>query len=94
MLYEVITRNKVLTPYAPQFEISNEIATTMDPVDLLLIIFDDRYHKKVRFEARRKLVLMNLAGAIYQRERETDIESRFSGFLRFLNEYVWRNNFV
>lgn len=82
-------RNRVLTPYAPQFEISNEIATTMDPVDLLLIMFDDRYHKKVRFEARRKLVLMNLAGAIDQRERETDIESRFSGFLRFLNDYVW-----
>ena len=85
-------RNKVLAPYAPHFEISNEIATTMDPVDLLLTIFDDRYHKKVRFEARRKLVLMNLAGAIDQRERETDIESRFSGFLRFLNDYVWSPN--
>ncbi|MGD8619213.1 MAG: hypothetical protein PVH54_08490 [Gammaproteobacteria bacterium] len=82
-------RNKVLTAYAPHFEISNEIATTMDPVDLLLTIFDDRYHKKVRFEAKRKLVLMNLAGAIDQRERETDIESRFSGFLGFLNDYVW-----
>lgn len=82
-------RNKVLAPYAPHFEISNEIATTTDPVDLLLTMFDDRYHKKVRFEARRKLVLMNLAGAIDQRERETDIESRFSGFLRFLNDFVW-----
>jgi len=82
-------RNKVLAPYAPHFEISNEIGTTSDPVGLLLIVFDDRYHKKVRFEAKRKLVLMNLAGAIDQRERETDIESRFSGFLSFLNDYVW-----
>ena len=82
-------RNKVLAPYALHFEISNEIATTADPVDLLLTIFDDRYHRKVRFEAKRKLVLMNLAGAIDQRERETDIESRFSGFLSFLNEFVW-----
>lgn len=82
-------RNKVLAPYAPHFEISNEITTTADPVDLLLTIFDDRYHRKVRFEAKRKLVLMNLAGAIDQRERETDIESRFSGFLSFLNEFVW-----
>ena len=81
-------RNKVLSRYAPHFEISNEIGTTADPVDLLLMIFDDRYHKKIRFEAQRKLVLMNLAGAIDQRERETDIESRFSGFLRFLNDYV------
>lgn len=82
-------RNKVLAPYGPHFEISNEITTTTDPVDLLLMVFDDRYHKKVRFEAKRKLALMNLAGAIDQRERETDIESRFSGFIRFLNEYVW-----
>ena len=82
-------RNTVLSRYAPHFEISNEIGTTADPVDLLLMIFDDRYHKKIRFEAKRKLVLMNLAGAIDQRERETDIESRFSGFLRFLNDYVW-----
>jgi len=82
-------RNKVLAPYAPHFEISNEISTTADPVGLLLTVFDDRYHKKVRFEAKRKLVLMNLAGAIDQRERESDIESRFAGFLRFLNAYVW-----
>lgn len=81
--------NKVLSPYAAHIEISNEIGTTTDPVELLLIIFDDRYHQKVRFEAKRKLVLMNLAGAIDQRERETAIEVRFAGFLRFLNEYVW-----
>jgi hypothetical protein len=82
-------RNKVFAPYAAHIEISNEIGTTADPVELLLMIFDDRYHKKVRFEAKRKLVLMNLAGAIEQRERETNIESRFAGFIRFLNEYVW-----
>lgn len=82
-------RSKVLSPYASHIEISNEIGTSADPVDLLLIVFDDAYHKKVRFEAKRKLVLMNLAGAIDQRERETDIESRFAGFIRFLNEYVW-----
>lgn len=40
-----------------------EIAA-IDPVDLLLMTFDDSYHKKVRFEAKRKLALMNLAGAI------------------------------
>ena len=82
-------RNKVLAPYASHIEISNEIGTITDPVELLLIIFDDAYHQKVRFEAKRKLVLMNLAGAIDQRERETAIEARFAGFLRFLNDYVW-----
>ncbi|OGQ99275.1 MAG: hypothetical protein A2521_13670 [Deltaproteobacteria bacterium RIFOXYD12_FULL_57_12] len=82
-------KNTVLAPYAPYIEMTNEIDTTISPVKLLLIIFDDRYHKKARFEAKRKLVLMNLAGSIDQRERETDIENKFARFLEFLNAYVW-----
>jgi hypothetical protein len=82
-------RGKVLAPYTSHIEISNEIETSKNPVDLLLIVFDDRYHKKIRFEAKRKLVLMGLAGSIDQRERETDIENKFSAFLNFLNQYVW-----
>lgn len=88
---EVISylKNKVLSGYRSNIELSNEIETTHNPIDLLLIIFNSKYHKKTRFEAKRKLVLMGLAGAIDQRERETDIESKFSGFLNFLNQYVW-----
>ncbi|WML89939.1 hypothetical protein [Thiothrix lacustris] len=82
-------RNKVLAAYSSNIEISNEIETSKNPVDLLLMIFDDRYHKKIRFEAKRKLVLMGLAGSIDQRERETDIENKFSAFLSFLNQFVW-----
>ncbi len=82
-------RAKVLAPYRSHIETTNEIETTHDPVDLLLIIFDERFHRKARFEAKRKLVLMNLAGSIDQRERETDIETKFSNFLRFLNAHVW-----
>ncbi|MBU1725445.1 MAG: hypothetical protein KJ892_16500, partial [Gammaproteobacteria bacterium] len=82
-------RNKVLATYNSHIEISNEIETSKNPIDLLLIIFDDRYHKKIRFEAKRKLVLMGLAGSIDQRERETDIENKFSAFLNFLNLHVW-----
>ncbi len=82
-------RAKVLAPYRSHIETTNEIETTHDPVDLLLIIFDDRFHRKARFEAKRKMVLMNLAGSIDQRERETDIETKFSDFLRFLNAHVW-----
>jgi len=58
-------------------------------VDLLLIIFNNRYHRKARFEAKRKLVLMGLAASIDQRERETDTENKFAEFLNFLNNYVW-----
>jgi hypothetical protein len=80
---------KVLAPYSSHIETTNEIETTHDPVDLLLIIFDEHFHKKARFEAKRKLVLMNLAGSIDQRERETDIERKFSDFITFLNVHVW-----
>jgi len=81
--------NKVLSRYAPFIEITNEIDIASSPVDLLLIMFDTRYHKKARFEAKRKLILMSLAGSIDQRERETDIETKFAEFLHFLNRYVW-----
>ena len=82
-------RAKVLAPYSSHIETTNEIVTAWDPVELLLALFDDRYHKKARFEAKRKLALMGLAGSIDQRERETRIAEKFSGFLNFLNAYVW-----
>jgi len=82
-------KNKLFAPYASHVAITNEVEIINDPVDLLLMCFDDRYHKKARFEAQRKLSLMNLAGSIDQRERETDIEGKFAQFLTFLNNYVW-----
>lgn len=82
-------KTKILAPYASHIAITNEVEITTDPVDLLLMIFDDRYHKKARFEAQRKLSLMSLAGSIDQRERETHIEEKFSSFLDFLNQHVW-----
>ncbi|GAB1624256.1 hypothetical protein AAOGI_43060 [Agarivorans albus] len=82
-------KGKILSPYASHIENTNEIEVTNNPVELLLIMFNDDYHKKARFEARRKLILMTLAGSIEQRERETEIENKFSAFLEFLNGYVW-----
>jgi hypothetical protein len=85
-------RSKILKPYASYIATTNEIEVANDPVTLLLIMFNNRYHKKARFEARRKLILMNLAGSIDQRERETAIELKFSNFLHFLNDFVWSKN--
>jgi hypothetical protein len=82
-------KSTILSPYSSYVATTNEIEVANDPVTLLLIMFNDRYHKKARFEARRKLTLMNLAGSIDQRERETLIEEKFSHFLHFLNDYVW-----
>lgn len=86
-------KNKVLADYSSNIEINNEIEATDDPVDLLLIVFNNRYHKKARFEAKRKLVLMGLAASIDQREQEVDIENKFSSFLNFLNQHVWSPDF-
>jgi hypothetical protein len=83
---------KILNPYASYIATTNEIEVANDPVTLLLIMFNNRYHKKARFEAKRKLILMNLAGSIDQRERETAIEEKFSSFLHFLNDYVWSDS--
>ncbi|QEP44830.1 hypothetical protein D5085_17835 [Ectothiorhodospiraceae bacterium BW-2] len=82
-------QQRVFNGYESSIEISNEIETIHNPIELLLLIFDSRYDKKVRFEAKRKLVLMGLAASIDQRERETDIENKFAAFLNFLNRYVW-----
>lgn len=82
-------RAKVLAPYSAHIETTNEIVSAWDPVDLLLALFDERYHKKARFEAKRKLALMGLAASIDQRERETNIAEKFLEFLDFLNAYVW-----
>ncbi len=83
---------KLLHQYAPYIATTNEIEVANDPVDLLLTMFDNRYSKKARFEARRKLILMSLAGSIDQRETETATEEKFSNFLRFLNDYVWSSS--
>lgn len=82
-------RDKVLAPYSSHIETTNEIETMHNPVELLLVIFNEHFHMKARFEAKRKLVLMNLAGLIDQRERETAIEQQFADFLSFLNMFVW-----
>lgn len=82
-------RAKVLANYASYIEMTNEIDSTRSLVELILILFDRRYHQKARFEAWRKLILMNLAGSIDQRERETEVEQKFLRFLGFLNDEVW-----
>src|SRR3990172_1189595 len=82
-------KNGIFSDYASDIELTNEIESINDPVELLLIIFNDRYHKKTRFDAKRKLILMSLVGSIDQREKESDIENKFSKFLDFLNDYVW-----
>ncbi len=82
-------RIHVFPTFSKRLEMSNEIPQARNPVDLLLIPFDPRYHLNARFEAQRKFVFMEFAGNIDQQERQTRIEENFDGFLGFLNEHVW-----
>jgi hypothetical protein len=75
-----------------RFEMINEVSSTSNPVDLLLMIFDERYSTIARFEAKRKLVLMSLAGSIEQREKETNNEEKSKKFNKFLDDYVFDKN--
>jgi hypothetical protein len=75
-----------------EFEMINEVRNTTNPTDLLLMIFDERYSTRAKFEAKRKLVLMNLAGSIEQREKETNNEEKFKKFMKFLDEHVLDKN--
>lgn len=75
-----------------RFETANEVQLKNDPVDLALIMLDDSWDKRVRFEAKRKLILMKLAAAVAQRERRTRTIHKYNDFIDFLDENVWSRN--
>lgn len=83
--------NELLLPinYSRKLEMVNEVAVKNNPVDLLFILFNDRYGAQAKFEAKRKLKLMELAASIDRRERETQTQSKFDAFQDFLNENVY-----
>lgn len=81
--------SKILSPYTTIVEMTNEITAINNPQLLLHIVFDERYDKRTRFEAKRKLILMNLAATIDHRERETKVREKFTKFLYFLDNYLW-----
>lgn len=70
-------------------EMVNEVHAYNDPTDLLLLALDGKWSAKARFEAKRKLLLMNLGAAIDRREREVGIEDQFKKFVNWLHERVW-----
>ncbi len=85
---EVIKQEK-MTNYQVYFEMSNEVQAENNLFDLAILTLDDRYDSRVRFEAKRKLELMDLAAKIDHRERQTKIKEHYGSFTDFLDEYVW-----
>jgi hypothetical protein len=84
----------VLPDFNSNIEMVNEVKTANNPLDLLLITFDKKYNKQARFEAKRKLVLMRVAGSIDQAEREMGVSDQFRQFQEFLNNHVWNTDLL
>lgn len=72
-----------------QFELSDEILTNDDPVDLAIMLFDRNLSRRQRFEAKRKLILMELTAQVAKRMRESDIEEKSAKFKQILQKHVW-----
>lgn len=52
------------------FELTNEVASTQSILDLIGMVFDERSDERTKFEAVRKLTLMEVFAVIDQHERE------------------------
>ena len=87
-------RTSVLPDFRSNIEMVNEVQATNNPLDLLLITFDKKYNKQARFEAKRKLILMRVAGSIDQTEREMGVGDQFRQFQEFLNNHVWNTDLL
>ena len=89
-LFEHDTKG-MLHMYSTSLSINNEVQAINNPVDLLLIALSPKSSRKMRFEARRKLILTDLALRVLANSEEDqkhteDIEE----FMRFLNKKVWQ----
>lgn len=70
--------------------VRNEIGAIKDPLDLLLLTFSPKADPALRYEARRKLVLMDLALELAHFREIT--EDAMDDFLHFLNTHIWEGN--
>jgi len=87
-------RTSIVPDFNSDIEMVNEVQATNNPLDLLLITFDKKYNKQARFEAKRKLILMRIAGSIDQTERELGASDQFKQFQDFLNNHVWNTELL
>jgi len=81
----------MLKDFVSSVGINNEVQSASNPIDLVLITLSPRASRKMRYEARRKLVLIDLAlhdMAYVRQERiqQQDIEA----FMRFLGKNLWQ----
>lgn len=75
--------NGLLKQYHASIEVTNEIKAIRNPIDLMLIMFSPKATMSAQYEARRKLLLMDLA---YRSAASTEDSNRnLDEFLHFMN---------
>lgn len=64
----------------------NEVSIIKNPIDLMLLMFSPKASRRIRYEARRKLLLTELA--LRDRATKENSEDKLDPFVRFLNSHV------
>ncbi len=81
-------RTGVWEPLSDKTDIKDEVQSTNSITGLLGLVFHHP-ERRVRYEAKRKLVLMQLAATVDARSEELKEKDRFPRFLELLNEGFW-----
>ncbi len=81
----------ILKSFSSAVGVNNEVQNTNNPIDLLLMCFSANASRKMRFEARRKLILADVAlREKANSKREEQISDDVGEFMRFLNKQLWK----
>lgn len=76
-------------PISEANRLQDEVAGATTVGELLKLAFDTRYVDRVRFEAKRKLVLMGLFRSIDAHSEDLQQQFRFPEFTRFFEDHIW-----
>jgi len=80
--------NGLFRQYRSRLSQINEVECISDPLDLMLMAFSPTVDPRSRFEARRKLVLME--AAMRSISATEPLDEDMDRFLHFLNTHVWK----
>lgn len=81
---------KFFPDHTKDLHLKNEVKNCNDPAKLLMMAFDPAWHEKVRFEAKRKLRLMELFEKVNDFLKEQNLnENDLSFFDDMMNDHVY-----
>lgn len=83
--------NQLSYPGGVSLEQVNEIRSENNPLNLFLLASDKRWDPKARFEAKRKLLMIQLAASIDRTSRTNGLETRVKEVEQWLDATVFSN---